>query len=50
MIGALTQTSNAEQLIHDINLILQQSKGDKFYISESEATNLKALIEQAEIK
>ncbi|MDV7495561.1 AAA family ATPase [Acinetobacter baumannii] len=47
---ALTQTSNTEQLIQDINLILQQSKGDNYYISESEATNLKALIEQAEIK
>ncbi len=47
---ALNQSSNAEQLIQDITLILQQSKGDRYYISESEAINLKALIEQAEIK
>lgn len=47
---ALNQSPNAEQLIHDITLILQQSKGDNYYISESEAISLKTLLEQAEIK
>jgi len=50
LIEALSQSTNAEQLIHEIDLILQQSKGDNYYISESEAINLKTLIEQAEIK
>lgn len=50
LIEVLTQPSNAEQLIHDINFILQQSKGDRYYIQELEAVKLKALIEQAEIK
>ncbi|TSH76055.1 AAA family ATPase [Acinetobacter sp. RF15A] len=47
---ALNQSSNAEQLIHDITLILHQSKGDNYYIIESEAISLKILLEQAEIK